>query len=75
MIFLSELGRRFHIGITPIWNRQGIFYLCGMGVRIQPTPAQRRVVRGDYLRDMSYPLPPANCMKGLFACNGEYELG
>ena len=29
---------------------------CGMGVRIQPTPALRRVVRGDYLRDMSYPL-------------------
>ena len=33
---------------------------CGMGVRIQPTPALRRVVRGDYLRDMSYPLPPGH---------------
>ena len=44
-----------------------------MGVRIQPTPALRRVVRGDYLRDMSYPLPPAHCMQGLLACNGAYE--
>ena len=48
---------------------------CGMGVRIQPTPALMRVVRGDYLRDMSYPLPPAHCMQGLLAYNGAYELG
>ena len=48
---------------------------CGMGVRIQPTPALRRVVGDDYLRDMSYPLPPAHCMLGLLACNGAYELG
>ena len=46
-----------------------------MGVRIQPTPALRHVVRGDYLRDMSFPLPPAHCMQGLLACNGAYELG
>ena len=51
------------------------FCPCGMGVRIQPTPALRRVVRGDCLRDMSYPLPPAHCMQGLLACNGAYELG
>ena len=48
---------------------------CGMGVRIQKTPTLRRVVRGDYLRDMSYPLTPAHCMQGLLACNGAYELG
>ena len=48
---------------------------CGMGVRIQPTPAFGRVVRGDYLRDMSYPLPPAHCMQGILECNGAYELG
>ena len=40
------------------------------GVRIQPTPALRRVVGGDNLRDMSYPLPPAHCMQGLLACVG-----
>ena len=51
------------------------FNPCGMGVRIQQTPAFRRVVRGDYLRDMSYPLPAAHCMQGLLACNGAYELG
>ena len=45
-----------------------------MGVRTQVTPALRRVVRGDYLRDMSYPFPPAHCMQGLLACNGAYEL-
>ena len=50
-------------------------YPCGMGVRIQPTPALLRVGRGDYLRDMSCPLPPAHCMQGLLACNGAYELG
>ena len=46
-----------------------------MGVIIQPTPSLRRVVRGDYLSYMSYPLPPAHCMQGLLACNGAYELG
>ena len=51
------------------------FTPCGMGVRIQPTPALRRVVRGDYLKDMSYPLPPAHCMQGLLSCNVTYELG
>ena len=64
-------------------NHQGILYklssvicsLSSLGVRIQPTPALRRVVRGDYLRDMSYPLPPAHCMQGLLACSGTYELG
>ena len=30
----------------------------------------RRVVRSDYLRDMSYPLPPIHCIQGLLACNG-----
>ena len=45
------------------------------GVRIQPTYELRLVVRGDYLTDMSYPLPPAHCMQGLLACNGVYELG
>ena len=45
------------------------------GVRIQPTPAFRRGVGGDRLRDMSYPLPPAHCMQGLLACNVAYELG
>ena len=45
------------------------------GVRIQPTHALRLVVGGDYLRDMSYPLSPAHCMRGLLACNGAYELG
>ena len=52
-----------------------IYAPCGMGVRIQPTPALRCVVGGDYLRDMSYPLPPAHCMQGLLAWNGAYELG
>ena len=51
-----------------------LFCPCGMEVRIQPTPALRCVVRDDYLRDMSYPLPPAHCMQGLLACNGVYEL-
>ena len=45
-----------------------------MGVRIQPTPAFRRVVRGDYLRDMSYPLPPAHCMQGLLHAMGRMSL-
>ena len=31
----------------PLWH----------GVRLQPMPSLRRVVRGDYLRDMSYPYP------------------
>ena len=48
---------------------------CGMGVRIQPTPALTRAVRGDYLIDMSYPLPPDHCIQGLLACNGAYEFG
>ena len=51
------------------------FTPCGMGVGIQPTPALRRVVRGDYLRDMSYSLPPAHYIQGHLACNGAYELG
>ena len=46
-----------------------------MGVRIQPTPALRRVVRGDYLRDMSYPSALAYCMPGLLDCIGAYDLG
>ena len=46
-----------------------------LDIRIQPTPALRRVVRGDYLRYMSYPLQPAHFMQGLLACNGAYELG
>ena len=58
-----------------MYNVWVYFTPCGMGVRIQPTPALRRVVRGDYLRGMSYPLPPAHCMQGLLACNGAYELG
>ena len=48
---------------------------CGMRARTQPTPALRHVVRGDYLRDMSYPLKPAHCMQGLLECNGAHELG
>ena len=44
------------------------YFPCGMGVRIQPKPALRRVVRGDYLRDMSYPLPrPIACRVFLHA--------
>ena len=50
------------------------FPLC-LGVRIQPTPALRRVLRGDYLMAMSCPLPPANCMPNPLALNGAYELG
>ena len=37
------------------------------GVRIQPTSALKRVVSGDYLRNMRYTLPPAHCMQGLLA--------
>ena len=47
-------------------------YRCigfGMRVRIKPTPVLRRGVR-----DMSYPLPPANFMQGVPACNGAYEF-
>ena len=48
---------------------------CGRGVIIQPTPALWCVVGGDYLRDKSYPLPPAHCRRSLLACNAAYELG
>ena len=44
-------------------------------LRILPMLALRRVVRSDYLRDMSYPLPPVHCMQGLLAFNAASELG
>ena len=46
------------ISLPIIYDTSITFCPCVMGVRIQPTPVPRRVVRGDYLIDMSYPLPP-----------------
>ena len=70
------LQLRVNASVKPVGPQLNVrgSHPCGMGVRIQPTPALRRVVRRDYLRDMSYPLPPAYCMQGLLACNGAYEL-
>ena len=52
---------------------QSIYALC-LGVRIQPTPAHLRAVRGHYFRDMNCQLSPAQCMMGPPACNVVYEL-
>ena len=44
------------------------------GIRIQPTFALVRVVRGDLSWDINSPIPLAHCMLGLFACSEAYEF-
>ena len=61
--------------VCVLFSYFGNINISYFGLDIGNSPALRRVVRGDYLRDMSYPLPPAHCMQGLLACNGAYELG
>ena len=50
-----------------------INFPCGLGTRLQPMPALMRVVRGDHIRDVNCPTPPAHCMLCLLACNGAYK--
>ena len=44
-------------------------------IRIQPTFALVRVVRGDLSWDINCPIPPAHCMLGLLECREVYEFG
>ena len=61
VINVKSWGRQLKRGCTAAEIQYDRFRPCGMGVRIQPTPALRRVVRGDYLRDMSYPIAYKVC--------------
>ena len=45
------------------------------GIRIQPTFALVRVVKGDKPMDINCPIPPACCMHGHLACSEAYEFG
>ena len=48
---------------------------CFSGIIMQPTFALVRVVRGNLLRDINCPVPPAYCMFSLLPCNEAYEIG
>ena len=76
LINLFVLWNDFHITVISLYG--GVTFILApvvWGIRIQPTFALVRVVRGDLSWDINFPIPPAHCMLGLLACSEAYEFG